>query len=131
MSQTISKFKNGKSGGLNEHQQLTSRLRDVRGPFRTNNPKNIFRNISYDNSSHFWDTFSKNHIRSTSYIQKKTQNPNTVFKILVYNTKYTNNAKTLSTKKQKYFENFEQRINTTRFSSFYFILCIICIIHIS
>ena len=38
----------------------------------------------------------KKHMCSTSYIQKKTQTPNIIFKISIYNTKYTNNAKILS-----------------------------------
>ena len=39
---------------------------------------------------------SKNIFKICSYIQKNTQNPNAIFKITTYCTKYTPNAKILS-----------------------------------
>ena len=45
---------------------------DVTGPFRTHYPTNIPQNVSCENYSHSWGIFSKNHISSTSCIQKKT-----------------------------------------------------------
>ena len=69
---------------------------DVRGLFRTTNPKKIPQNISYENCSHFWNVISKNHIFSISYIQKKTHNPNIISKISIYNTKYNKNTKIFS-----------------------------------
>ena len=68
---------------------------DVRGPFRNKSPKMISKNISYDNCSHFWVVFSfflskyVEHIfKICSHIQKSTQNPNIIFKITIYCTKY-------------------------------------------
>ena len=71
-------------------------------------PKNIERNGQYENCSHFWDSFYlfyfylfrkmiKNTFKPCSHIRSTTQNPNPVFKITIYYTKYTNNVKILST----------------------------------
>ena len=63
--------------------------------------------------------FKKSHI-STSHIQKKTPNPNIIFKISVYSTKYTNDTKILS--KTPFFKQIKKTI-----TSFYFIIMYIYI----
>ena len=64
-------------------------------PFRTKNPR-------YENCSHFWEKlwFSgvekirfKNTFNLCSHIELNTQNPNPIFKITIYYTKYTKNVK--------------------------------------
>ena len=61
--------------------------------FRTKNPR-------YENCLHFWENVrfweSKNIFNLCSHIELNTQNPNTISKITIYYTKYTNNAKILS-----------------------------------
>ena len=94
---------------------------DVRGPFRTNNPKNIPINISYENGSYFLEHFSENHICSTSYIQKKTPNSNIVFKISIYNPKYNKHTKILSTVSISCFGKFKK----SKSIKFYFVIYII------
>ena len=90
---------------------------DVRGPFRTKNPKNIHKNISCEDCSHFWDIFSKKHtfFQLHIYIRKKTRNPNIIFKISIYNTNYTKNTKiytNISKKNRKFRKiNKTQKIN--------------------
>ena len=75
----------------------------IRGPFRTKNPKNLKRNGQYENCSHSCEVFwkiskkcSKDKFKPCSHIESNTTNPNTIFKLTIYYTKHTNNAKTLS-----------------------------------
>ena len=66
----------------------------------TKNPKNSQKDSSYENCPHFWDICErylkkiyKKKFKLCSYIQTNTTNPNTIFKITIYCTKYTKNAK--------------------------------------
>ena len=53
---------------------------------------------------------------------ENTQNPNPIFKITIYCTKYTNNAKIHS--------KIWKILNKSKVSKFYFVICIASIVHI-
>ena len=85
-----------------------------RGPFRTKDPQTSQTNDQYENCSHFWDIFgfcermSKKHLKPCSHIELNTQNPNPIFKITIYCTKQTNDAKIHSNLLEKV-ESFEKQ----------------------
>ena len=99
-----------------------------KGTIQDQNPKNIPKIISYENYSHFWNIFAKKHTCSTSYIQKKTPNPNIVFKISIYNT---NTLKILKYISKKYcFRNFRKSYEKTEnLESFKSLFCYIYHLH--
>ena len=68
---------------------------DASGPFRTNNPPKYPQTYFVRELFTLLGHFSKNHILPTSYIlvQKKTQNPNIIFKISIYHTNSPNTPK--------------------------------------
>ena len=72
---------------------------DIRGPFRTKIPKHIKQivrtRIVHTSGTflYFKFVFVKTTFKPCSHIELNTQNPNTIFKITIYCTKYTKNAK--------------------------------------
>ena len=70
------------------------------GTIQYQKPNKSQKHSSYENCSQFWEFFKtrdlKNVLKPCSHIQAKTQNPNTIFRITIYCTKYTNNTKRLS-----------------------------------
>ena len=77
---------------------------DHLGPTVPNNLKNIVRTKIVHTSG----TFFRKSRFPTSYIQKKTQNPNIIFKISIYNTKYTKPHKITLKNGLGFSINFEQ-----------------------
>ena len=108
---------------------------DVRGPFRTNNPPKspkISKQRSYENCSHFWkieksQNISKHMFKPCSYILLNTQNPNTIFKTIIYCTKCTQNTKTPSNKTHC-FRTDHKNLKSSKYSNYSFEFCIIYII---
>ena len=73
---------------------------DVRGPFRTQNPRKSQKQWSVRKLFtllgcflNFFEKMFKNTFKPCSHIELNTQNPNPIFKITICFTKYTKNAK--------------------------------------
>ena len=64
------------------------------GPFRTQNGPYLFTLLGH--ALNIFENMSNNIFKPCSHIQLNTQNPNPIFKLTIYYTKYTNNAKILS-----------------------------------